>query len=258
MLDETIQPVFSARPFSPTSVKSTPTNSTKTGTTKRTHAHFNNTISRLERHSPEPEASKRVSLDASYLSDSKPPRLKRVNSAHAHSTPSKSPGDSGYYDHNEVLSHSATSKQTKIAWAKHAPTGNSYATDTIDDTISLGFMISEAQDINENSISPGYSTIPAFQDPREYDAESLSVLSINFPPATTPTFGLPRAVVPPDSQVKRYYSLVDNAIADQMVAPLSKEWKKKTHDFLPKHLRDEYKDTLVLLDEVRVRSFCII
>ena len=43
---------------------------------------------------------------------------------------------------------------------------------------------------------------------------------------------------------------VENAILTSMVAPLSKEWKKKTHEFLPKTLRYDFKETLDELDKV--------
>ena len=45
---------------------------------------------------------------------------------------------------------------------------------------------------------------------------------------------------------------MENAIVANMVAPLSKEWKRKTHDFLPKDLRQNFKETLDDLDKVEL------
>ncbi|RMX56942.1 hypothetical protein pdam_00011068, partial [Pocillopora damicornis] len=83
----------------------------------------------------------------------------------------------------------------------------------------------------------------------EHDDETLSVLNICFPPSTTPTFGLSRSVSPLESERERYNSLVEKAIHTSMVAPLSREWKKKTHDFLPKSLKQDFKETLDALDK---------
>lgn len=242
-----MQPVSWTRPASS---KSSSTDS-KTATTKKTRAQFNTTASKSGRCSPETDCSKRVSLDTSHLSDSKPPKLKRVSSAHGTVRKSASRAttgvDSGYYDHDELTSQSP--KQTKLAWTKPAAE-TSHVTKTVDRTLSTSFSVSESH--QEDTASPADSTTPTTQDSREYDAITLSVLRIHFPPATTPTLGLPRPALPPESQAQRYYNLVENAISDQMVAPLSKEWRKKTHDFLPKNLRNLYKETLNILDEVRI------
>lgn len=50
--------------------------------------------------------------------------------------------------------------------------------------------------------------------------------------------------------VFRYYSLVENAIGVHMVAPLSEEWKRNTHNFVPQKLRESFKETLRQLDKV--------
>ena len=243
VMEETVQPVLwsLSQPVSATSLKSTATDK-KTCLTKKKYAHFSAAAVSMGKQSPGLGSSKRVNLDISHFSDSKPSKLMRANSAHCKSPTRSTTGiDNGYYDHDELSNQSP--KQIKVAWNK--PVESSSVNEKADRTISTSLSVFE------NIASPADSSSPVSQDPHEYDALTFSVLEIHFPPATTPTLGLPRPSVPPESQVKRYYSLVENAISDQMVAPLSKEWIKKTHDFIPKSLKIDFKETLDMLDEVR-------
>jgi hypothetical protein len=151
------------------------------------------------------ESNKEIGLDSSVLSHNKPPRLKRVQSAgHAESrTPvsisdvrDSGMRDSGFHgtdDHSE----SPNSKRTRVAWDSSRGVTKSTCDETPVDIDSL-HKIAETQ---SNGYQGDVST--TINDGREYDEESISVMSISFPPSSTPTLGLPRAVAPPESQEKR-------------------------------------------------------
>lgn len=91
-----------------------------------------------------------------------------------------------------------------------------------------------------------------------HDPDSLSVLDISFPSNSNPTFGLPRSVTPADSEIERYMKLVENSIADHMVAPISNELVAKTHENVPKQLMKNFKSIIKDLDEVIVGYYHLI
>ena len=206
------------------------------------------------------EGERIIDVNASPLSTSKPPKVRRAYSAGQKATRrSASPSSSSIHQNEDKspLSNSPASKKAKIAWdstdqgiSKEQSREENTSVDP--ELISNGHTdshIHELTESNTQSNSPQniFSSMSSF---REYDEETLSVLNISFPPSTTPTLGLSRAVSPPETQRQRYSSLVENAILTSMVAPLSKEWKKKTHEFLPKTLRYDFKETLDELDKV--------
>ena len=204
------------------------------------------------------EGERTIDVNTSPLSSSKPPRVRKAHSAGQLNSNSRSPSPSSSSVHHneEYLSDSPASKKAKVAWgsAEQGRWKDLNGNESIEsETISNGPTDSEIRDGLRGSCtqllnSPqNISSVSSF---REYDEDTLSVLNISFPPSSTPTFGLSRAVSPPESQLERYSSLVENAIVTNMVAPLSKEWKKKTHDFLPKGLRQDFKETLDELDKV--------
>lgn len=200
------------------------------------------------------EGDRKIDVDTSPLSSSKPPRVKRPQSAEQYvksSTHSPSPQSSTGFHHNgESVSESPDPKKAKVAWGGQGRVNEPSRIETIE-TISNGHTDTEIHDLGESyTVSSSPQNISSVSSFREYDEETLSVLNISFPPATTPTFGLSRAVSPPESELDRYSSLVEKAILGNMVAPLSKEWKKKTHDFLPKGLKQDFKETLDELDKV--------
>ena len=202
------------------------------------------------------EGERKIDVDTSPLSSSKPPRVKRAQSAEQLKSNSRSPSplSSSLHYNEQSISESPDAKKAKVAWGSSGQgrTKDPSRNETIE-TISNGHTDSEFHDLGGSytqSNSPqNISSISSF---REHDEETLSVLNISFPPSTTPTLGLSRSVSPPESQLERYSSLVENAIVTNMVAPLSKEWKRKTHDFLPKDLRHDFKETLDELDKVKL------
>jgi len=144
--------------------------------------------------------SKEIGLDNSILSHGKPPKLKRVQSAgQAESLRSSGVHDSGYHgdgyhgdgDHG---SGSPYSKRTRVAWGSTCTQGAAVSTneDVIEDLET---------DLKEDKLRD--DTL-AHVIGQHYDKATLAVLNIRFPPASTPTLGLPRAVTPPESQQKRY------------------------------------------------------
>lgn len=199
------------------------------------------------------EGEKKIDIDTSPLSSSKPPRVKRPQSAEQSvksNGRSPSPQGSSLHHYGESMSESPDSKKAKVAWGGQGRVNEPSRIETIE-TISNGHADLEIHDIGGSytvtSSSLNISSVSSFG---EHDEETLSVLNISFPPSTTPTFGLSCAVSPPESELERYSSLVEKAILSNMVAPLSKEWKRKTHDFLPKSLRQDFKETLDDLDKV--------
>ena len=200
-----------------------------------------------------------IDVNTSPLSTSKPPKVRRAYSAGQKATRhSASPSSSSIHQNEErsPLSNSPASKKAKIAWdstdqdiSKEQSREENTSVDP--ELISNGHTDSHIHELTEsNTQSNSPQNISSMSSFREYDEETLSVLNISFPPSTTPTLGLSRAVSPPETQRQRYSSLVENAILTSMVAPLSKEWKKKTHEFLPKTLRYDFKETLDELDKV--------
>lgn len=205
------------------------------------------------------EGERKIDLNTSPLSSSKPPRVKRAKSAEQllkSNGRSPSPPSSSLHYNEEAVSESPASKKAKVAWssAGQGRTKEPSRNETIE-TISNGHTESEIHDLGGSYSPQNISSMSSF---REYDEETLSVLNISFPPSTTPTLGLSRSVSPPESQLERYSSLVENAIVTNMVAPLSKEWKRKTHDFLPKDLRQDFKETLDELDKVTVMMITLL
>ena len=155
--------------------------------------------------------------------------------------------DSGYHANDDDTSEVKSTPWSGLGRPKSATTSSSSS------SLSNGHHI-PSENQNETfheTRSPGDIPSSLSQVSRDHDEETLSVLGITFPLATTPTLGLPRAVLPPESEQKRYYSLIEGSISSNMVAPLSKEWKKKTHEFLAKSLRQEFKETLDEIDKVR-------
>ena len=205
------------------------------------------------------EGERIIDVNTSPLSTSKPPKVRRAYSAGQKATRrSPSPSSSSIHQNEErsPLSNSPASKMAKIAWdstdqgiSKEQSREENTSVDP--ELISNGHTDSHIHELTEsNTQSNSPQNISSMSSFREYDEETLSVLNISFPPSTTPTLGLSRAVSPPETQRQRYSSLVENAILTSMVAPLSKEWKKKTHEFLPKTLRYDFKETLDELDKV--------
>lgn len=148
----------------------------------------------------DPSETKEIGLDSSVLSHNKPPRLKRVQSAgHAESrTPAtlSDVRDSGFHGFDEAFSESPSSKRTRVAWGSTQGVTKS----TIEETPAEMDTTHKTPDTQAN----GFHGDPSVaNDGREYDEETISVLNIVFPPASTPTLGLPRAVAPPESQEKR-------------------------------------------------------
>ena len=200
------------------------------------------------------EGERKIDVNISPLSSSKPPRVKRPQSAEEFlrsNSRSPSPPSSGLHHNGESVSESPDFKKAKLAWGGQGRMSDPSRNETYE-TISNGHTDSEIHDFGESctltgSLSQNVSSIYSFRD---HDEETLSVLNISFPPSTTPTFGLSRAVSPPESELERYSSLVEKAIHTNMVAPLSREWKKKTHNFLPKSLKQDFKEALDELDKV--------
>ncbi|CAH3192981.1 unnamed protein product, partial [Porites evermanni] len=204
------------------------------------------------------EGERIIDVNTSSLSSSKPPKVRRAYSAGQKATRrSPSPSSSSIHQNEEgsPLSNSPASKKAKIAWdstdqGKSKEQSRDENTSVDPELISNGHTDSHIRELTEsNTQSNSPQNISSMSSFREYDEETLSVLNISFPPSTTSTLGLSRAVAPPETQRQRYSSLVQNAILTSMVAPLSKEWKKKTHEFLPKTLRYDFKETLDELDK---------
>ena len=198
-----------------------------------------------------------INVNTSPSSSSKPPKVRRAYSAEQKATRrSPSPSSSSIHEERSSLSNSPASKKAKVAWDstdqdKSKEQYREESTSVDPEVISNGHTDSHIHELTEsNTQSNSPQNISSMSSFREYDEETLSVLNISFPPSTTPTLGLSRAVSPPETQWERYSSLVENAILTSMVAPLSKEWKKKTHEFLPKTLRCDFKETLDELDKV--------
>lgn len=198
-------------------------------------------------------AERIIDVDASPLSSSKPPRVKRPQSAEQFvksNSRSPSPQSSSSQHNGDSMSESPDYKKAKVAWGGQGRMNEPSRIETIE-TMSNGHTEPEIHDLGGSyTLTNSPRNISSASSFRDHDEETLSVLNISFPPSTTPTFGLSRAVSPPESQLERYSSLVERAILAHMVAPLSKEWKRNTHDFLPKSLKQDFKETLDELDKV--------
>ncbi|XP_069141245.1 dynein axonemal heavy chain 3-like isoform X4 [Argopecten irradians] len=70
-----------------------------------------------------------------------------------------------------------------------------------------------------------------------YDDMTLSVLKVIFPPFYYSTHGLSRPCTPTEDDKPRYYQLVEKAIDNYMVSPVSKETIQGIYNFVPKELR---------------------
>lgn len=198
----------------------------------------------------------KIGINIRPLSSCEPPAVKRARSAEQLKSNSRSPSPpiSSLPLSRKTLPDSHDSRKPKVAWDFVEKDRAHYTneSDITRETYSNGQTDSNIQDLDRGLSSsdiPQNTPLPSF---REHDEETLSVLNLRFPPSTTPTLGLSQSVLPPESQLERYYSLVENAIIANMVAPLNNEWKKKTHDFLPKDLRESLKNTLEELDKVKV------
>lgn len=158
--------------------------------TNRRSQHFSPTRVKGTKSEVDTTESKEIGLDSSVLSHTKPPKLKRVQSAgHAESLYSSDIRDSGY--HGDGESGSPYSKRTRVAWGSTQGAPVSTNEDLIED------LETDHKDTELN----GNTSLPVIG--RDYDEATIAVLNINFPPASTPTLGLPRAVNPPESQEKR-------------------------------------------------------
>ena len=91
-------------------------------------------------------------------------------------------------------------------------------------------------------------------DLTQHDPLCQSALEITFPSNGNPTLGLPRSVVPNDSELERYARLVETSIPEIMVAPISDRLVKGTHRNVPKQLTEHFKGYLKELDEVSKKS----
>ena len=100
----------------------------------------------------------------------------------------------------------------------------------------------------------GESEVFSEYDLTQHDPLCQSVLDITFPSNGNPTLGLPRSVVPNDSELERYAHLVETSIPDHMVAPISDNLVKGTHRNISKQLIGNFRGVLKLLDEVRMGS----
>ncbi|XP_048589777.1 dynein axonemal heavy chain 3-like isoform X2 [Nematostella vectensis] len=221
-----------------TYTSNTPGASTRLGYTKGNYSSTRTSPTRVKGPRSEIDASegnKIIGLDNSILASTKPPTMKRVRSAgpSLNTETTSDMRDSGFHGHDETPAESLDLKRPKVAWG--SPQG-------ADEEIA-----SNGHDVNGNTVGGGVGS--SLKGARDYDEDTQSVLSIRFPPASTVTLGLPRAVLPSESQEKRYYNLAENSISPSMVAPLSEEWKQKAHDFVAKELRDTHKSTLHSLDE---------
>lgn len=269
VLEEKIQPLYGGRSQSPTSVYSKGKGSLVTQGVPKVGLIKGHTSPPLvgppRKWSPQneqdtSEAERKIDIDTSPLPSSKPSRVKRSQSAEQFvKSNGRSPSPQGGSLHGESTSESPDSKKAKVAWGGQDRVIETSRNETIDtETISNGHTDLEIHDIGGSStVASSPLNISSVSSFREHDEETLSVLNISFPPSTTPTFGLSRAVSPPESELERYSSLVEKAIISNMVAPLSKEWKKKTHDFLPKSLKQEFKETLDELDKVLKTFFTV-
>jgi len=263
VLEEKIQPLYSGQSQSPSSVYSKGKGNLVTQGVPRVGVIKGHTSPPLvglpKKWSPQneqdtSEAERKIDIDTSPLSSSKPPRVKRPQSAEQFvksNGRSPSPQGSGLHHYGEPMPESPDSKKAKVAWGGQGRVTESSRNETIDtETISNGHTDMEIHDIGGSyTVTSSPLNISSVLSFREHDEETLSVLNISFPPSTTPTFGLSRAVSPPESELERYSSLVEKAIMSNMLAPLSKEWKRKTHDFLPKSLKQDFKETLDELDK---------
>ena len=154
--------------------------------------------------------------------------------------------DSGYHANDDEVSEVKSSKQAGSPWSgldRPASSGSS-------GSLTNGHRVPSDDSSPEATLRVAVAA-QAPQGSREHDEDTLCVLRLAFPPATTPTLGLPRAVSPPESEKQRYYGLVEAAISAEMVAPLSRDWKSSTHEFLDKALRQDFRETLEELDKVR-------
>ena len=253
IVDESIHPLMGPRPCSPTpgSASYSPSSSRspggrKVGSTKGyvspTHVSPPRSLGLQSGHDVL-DCDRQTDVGSSPFSNSKPPRLRRAQSAGLFG---RHP-DSGYHANDDDTSEVKSTPWSGLGRPKSATTSSSSS------SLSNGHHI-PSENQNETfheTRSPGDIPSSLSQVSRDHDEETLSVLGITFPLATTPTLGLPRAVLPPESEQKRYYSLIEGSISSNMVAPLSKEWKKKTHEFLAKSLRQEFKETLDEIDKVR-------
>lgn len=91
-------------------------------------------------------------------------------------------------------------------------------------------------------------------DLTQHDPLCQSALEITFPSNGNPTLGLPRSVVPNDSELERYARLVETSIPDFTVAPISDMLVQGTHRNVPKQLIEHFKGFLKELDEVGQES----
>ena len=205
------------------------------------------------------EFDTKIGINIGPSSSVEPPAVKRARSAEPLKSSSRSPSPpiTSLPLSRKTLPESPDSRKPTVAWDFPEEDRAYYTTDSdiTRETYSNGHTDSNIQDLDRGLSSsdiPQNTPLPSF---REYDEETLSVLNLRFPPSTTPTLGLSQSVLPSESQLERYYSLVKNAIVANMVAPLNNKWKKETHDFLPKTLRESFKNTLEELDKVKV-LFC--
>ncbi|XP_068702145.1 dynein axonemal heavy chain 3-like [Montipora foliosa] len=199
------------------------------------------------------EVDKKINLTISPMSSTKPLVLERARSAEQLKSNCRSPIPlkSTSPLNKEPVQESSASKRAKIAWdsSEKLRVNNPSSNDTIEETHSNSRTDWDIFDLDRSETPSDLQQNISMSSFREHDEETLAVLNLSFPPSTTPTLGLSRSVLPPESQLERYNNLVAHAIAENMVSPLSKEWKAKTHDFLPKDLKENLRETLDELDK---------
>jgi len=83
---------------------------------------------------------------------------------------------------------------------------------------------------------------------RDFCRKTQAALAVEFPPHTTPTFGLPRSAIPIEPCLGRYYDLIEEGLPNDMVAPLSQEWVRASYTLIPPHLISNYPDTVTKLN----------
>ena len=197
------------------------------------------------------DGSKKIDIDTSPISNTtKPLRFGRPWSAEHFPAKSNahlaSPHTNSSRTNGEIVIDSSVSKKTRVAWG--GP-GTTEAPTVVERGETIPGHHYKPENRDRGTLRPTETTSPG-DFPREHDKETLSILRISFPPSTTPTLGLTRAVRPPQSQLQRYSNLIENAIGNNMVAPLSRLWKNNTHNLLSRELRQDFKEVMDELDEV--------
>ena len=250
IVDETIRPLMEPRPTSPTPGTSTYSPSTSRSPGGTYVSPTRETWSPIRTSPPRRSRSQADVFHSENGTEPAPPPARHTKRPHsAGVVPSRvirRHPDSGYQANDDEVSEVKSSKHAGSPWSgldRPASSGSS-------GSLTNGHRVPSDDSSPEATLRVAVAA-QAPQGSREHDEETLCVLRLAFPPATTPTLGLPRAVSPPESEKQRYYGLVEAAISGEMVAPLSRDWKSSTHEFLDKALRQDFRETLEELDKVR-------